>query len=935
LNAAFRLGGTPSDRSKIRNIQAGDFRDPIPDGSRAATEQHPGDMTEPAIDLSIVVPVYNAEDFIQQSIDEIAVYAASQDGSCELIVVDDGSTDTTPEILDRAAAEFPIPIQIIRLERNRGKGAAVARGMSVAGGRRRVFLDADLAFPPKAIDDVRRELDDGAPVVIANRVHLDSRYVIKPSFFRYLYTRHLAGRFFNLIVRILLLPGIRDSQAGLKGFTAEAADRVFDGWLPRGFSFDLAILARARARGFEIRQIPVEYRYDSEPTTVHFLADTGLMLRDLAVIRTRVGGPSIRSSLRELSQWAHRKGESLDRVVSQPPGRSLVVAAGVLALIGLAVFRLWSPHGALAVACWLLALTAFLVVIHGADEDIHRERTPVFFAGWERGFFVAILVGTAVLRFWHLGDAPTVIHGDSAECGLQGLAILRGRVADIFDFSPWYNTPYLAFVPYTLSFATVGLSVVGLRLPSAVLGTLSVIPLYFMVRSWRGVRAAQVAAALYALSHAAIHFGRIGLWNIQTLFLELCAFALLTAALKQSRVFPAALAGVAAGLALYSYTAGRLILVVVVAFLGLQFLQGQRRLMIRALAVFLIGAAVTAVPLTLGYVKAPWALTDDRAAAVMVLGGENRAHFEQRSGDLSAAQILWKQTRATLAGFVSRGDTSGQYATTQPLHTRATAAIAVVGLLITLAGIRRPESQFVLLWGFLGLLLSSILIIDPPFYPRLVVVFPVPMILVATAIAAPFGKLEEGPAWRRALASLLVLVVVAQAAYFSYTGYRSYLAAVDRNTKEWDVVKVFERVGSEHDYYLFGGPTITVLLPAFKLFAEGRRVVVGFTQADVPRELQHDTVFVAFASVLEEHSQLQRLGSVISERFPDTQREVVTSRGRPQLVLFFSSVIGGSRDRPGGAHGRGNSQIGARSARADSGDGRSDDGASAGGFGAK
>jgi len=242
------------------------------------------------IDLSVVVPVYNGEPFIARTIGELTGYLASLEEPAELIVIDDGSTDRTGAIVDEAAAEPSIPVRFIRSPANEGKGAAISRGMAAAQGRYRVFLDADLAYSPHAISEVRSKLAEGADVVIGSRVHPDSTYQIKPSFFRYLYTRHVAGRVFNWIVRFFLLPGIFDSQAGLKGFTAEAADTIFGGWLPDGFSFDLGVLSRARHERLSIVQIPVHYRYDSEPTTVRFMKDTVAALYDLSVVRLRIGG---------------------------------------------------------------------------------------------------------------------------------------------------------------------------------------------------------------------------------------------------------------------------------------------------------------------------------------------------------------------------------------------------------------------------------------------------------------------------------------------------------------------------------------------------------------------------------------------------------------------------------------------------------------------
>ncbi|HNX51316.1 MAG TPA: glycosyltransferase, partial [Thermoanaerobaculaceae bacterium] len=239
--------------------------------------------------LSIVVPVANGAGSIAQTISDLATYLHASGHVCEIVVVDDGSTDETVRLVERARVEAAVPVVLLRHDHNLGKGAAVRTGMLGARGRFRLFMDADMAYPPAEIGVILERLLGGADVAIASRVHPESRYVLRPSFFRYLYTRHLSGRFFNWLVRILLLPGISDTQAGLKGFTARAAVVLFSGWLPEGFGFDLAVLAKARQAGLEIVEVPVTFRYDREPTTMRFLADTVGMLRDLAMVRMRVG----------------------------------------------------------------------------------------------------------------------------------------------------------------------------------------------------------------------------------------------------------------------------------------------------------------------------------------------------------------------------------------------------------------------------------------------------------------------------------------------------------------------------------------------------------------------------------------------------------------------------------------------------------------------
>ena len=109
---------------------------------------------------------------------------------------------------------------------------------------------------------------------------------MSPSFFHYLYTRHLMSRAFNKVVQLFLLPGILDTQAGLKGFTAAAATLCFSRTTIPGFGFDVECLYIAQQHGLAIKQTAVEFRYDDEPTTVRFARDSNRMLKDILRVRT-------------------------------------------------------------------------------------------------------------------------------------------------------------------------------------------------------------------------------------------------------------------------------------------------------------------------------------------------------------------------------------------------------------------------------------------------------------------------------------------------------------------------------------------------------------------------------------------------------------------------------------------------------------------------
>jgi dolichyl-phosphate beta-glucosyltransferase len=246
-------------------------------------------MTEPRdvkeeVHLTLVVPCYNGADRLPASLRQLSEFIAAQPYAAELVVVDDCSDEPAARVLREYAAAHPCMI-LLRNERNSGKGASVARGMLAGRGRYRVFLDADLAYPPDQVNRILVDLSSGADVAIACRVLPDSRYVMSPTFFHYLYTRHVQSRVFNAMVRALLLPGVLDSQAGLKGFTARAAQTVFSRLSIPGFGFDVEALFIAKTHGLTIRQTAVHFRYDDEPTTVRLVQSAATMAGDLLQVR--------------------------------------------------------------------------------------------------------------------------------------------------------------------------------------------------------------------------------------------------------------------------------------------------------------------------------------------------------------------------------------------------------------------------------------------------------------------------------------------------------------------------------------------------------------------------------------------------------------------------------------------------------------------------
>ena len=235
-------------------------------------------------EVSIVIPTWNGGQRLSETLEHLQKLRAELEQPTEIVIVDDCSEAGTAHIAAAFANENELTT-VLRNSSNRGKGYAVAKGMRHAQGAYRLFVDSDLAYPGSEITKLLLELKAGNDVAIACRVLPESRYVMSPTFFHYLYTRHLMSRVFNHVAQRMLLPGIFDTQAGLKAFTAHAAQLIFSRQTLTGFGFDLECLFIARMHGLKIKQVPVDFYYSSETSTISFVKHGTEMLMDLLRVR--------------------------------------------------------------------------------------------------------------------------------------------------------------------------------------------------------------------------------------------------------------------------------------------------------------------------------------------------------------------------------------------------------------------------------------------------------------------------------------------------------------------------------------------------------------------------------------------------------------------------------------------------------------------------
>ena len=230
------------------------------------------------MDLSVVVPCFDEERRLPGALGVAESYLGGAGRGFELILVDDGSRDRTADLMAEAELNRDY-VRSIRLP-HRGKGRAVAEGVCVSRGELVLISDVDFSAPLEELPKLERAIAEGADVAIGSRAARGAREVDQPLH------RRLMGKTFNLVVQMLLLPGIWDTQCGFKLFRGEVAHELCAGLRTDGFAYDVELLYLARRAGYRICEIPVRW-VNSDTTRVSALRDPASMLRDVVNIRFR------------------------------------------------------------------------------------------------------------------------------------------------------------------------------------------------------------------------------------------------------------------------------------------------------------------------------------------------------------------------------------------------------------------------------------------------------------------------------------------------------------------------------------------------------------------------------------------------------------------------------------------------------------------------
>jgi glycosyltransferase involved in cell wall biosynthesis len=233
--------------------------------------------------FSIVIPCFNEEGRLSETLRVTIEYLATNAPESELIVVNDGSTDGTGAIAHKILSETNIAARLLENFPNRGKGAAVRSGLLAAREPIGLFSDADLSTPIEETPKLIEPIANGEVDIAFGSRALDRSLIGIHQPWR----REQGGRVFNLLVRVATGLPFWDTQCGFKAFRLDACRPILEAARINGFAFDVELLYLAQRAGLRIREIPVRWNH-AEGSKVSFFRDSLRMLREVIMLRVAV-----------------------------------------------------------------------------------------------------------------------------------------------------------------------------------------------------------------------------------------------------------------------------------------------------------------------------------------------------------------------------------------------------------------------------------------------------------------------------------------------------------------------------------------------------------------------------------------------------------------------------------------------------------------------
>jgi 4-amino-4-deoxy-L-arabinose transferase-like glycosyltransferase len=508
---------------------------------------------------------------------------------------------------------------------------------------------------------------------------------------------------------------------------------------------------------------------------------------------------------------------------------------------------------------------------------------------------VELLIVTCLLlvglffRIYNLSDHPFPWSGDEASVGIEGERIISGEVTDFFA-TGWSGQPNWSFVPTTLSLLVFGKSIFSVRLVSVLEGTLAILGLYLLARELFGRSVATLAAGFLVAFTYHLHFSRIGVNNIIDSMTVCFVLWLTTRAIRKGRINDYFWAGLASGLASYTYVGSRLVLALAIFVLLYTVIhqRGYLRTQFSHLGIFFASTFLAMTPLAFYFIRHP-DIFMTRLGQESIFLNHWLVNEAKRTGT-SIAGILWKQFTGTFLVYISQPAIGNFFNSSQPYLSILGSIFFVFGMVYALVKISEPRMLTVLVWFWAVLILGGVLTLSPPANTRLIMTSPAVAIFLALGLTQFLGILNRmkllSPRSQIILSIGLLTILGIQniAYYFGIYRYQNYFQDATGEYAESFGLEL-QKLGPDYDYYLFGLPRIFAAFPTIVFLCPDNNMY-DINSDMIDTLVLNEGKSNVFVAIPENRSDLER----IEEKYPVGTWEEIGHRYKNE-VLYYAYIL--------------------------------------------